>query len=89
MLVGWLVTVIRFNDLIEERCEGVVRIMRSSIDTDAGVSPLRSREDALLESESKSVSSVFACFPNCRSKAFLEKRSSSSWEVRKRSNVRW
>jgi hypothetical protein len=89
MLVGRLVTVIRFNDLIEERCEGVVRIVRSSIDSDAGVSPLRSREDALLEGESKSISSIFACFPNLGSKAFLEKRSSSSWEERKRSNVRW
>jgi len=42
----------------------------TGINTDTGVGPLGSREDALSESETELVSSVFALFPNFTSKAF-------------------
>jgi hypothetical protein len=69
VLVTGLVAVIRLNDLVEERSEGVVRIVGSSIDTDSGISPLGTGEDALLEGETEFISSVLALFPDLRSKA--------------------
>jgi len=45
--------------------------MGSSINTDTGASPLRSREDGLSEGETEFISSVFALVPDFWSKAFL------------------
>lgn len=87
MLVGGLVSVIRLNDLIEERSEGVVRIVGSGIDTDSGISPLGAREDALLEGETEFVSSIFALFPNSGGKALGKEGLGSSGEVRKSVDV--
>ena len=82
MLVRGLVSVVGLDDSIEEGGEGVVGVMGTSIDTDSGISPLGSREDALLEGETKFVSSIFALLPNLRSEALGKEGLGSSGEVR-------
>ena len=69
VLVSWLMTVISLDDLVHEWSEGIVRVVRTSINTDARVSPLGTREDGLSESETEFISSVFALFPNILGKA--------------------
>jgi len=89
VLVSWLMTVVRLDDLVHEWSEGIVRVVRTSINTDARVSPLGTREDGLSESETEFISSVFALFPDILGKAFLEERSATGWEVWHTSNVLW
>jgi len=71
MFVRWFMSVIGFDDFVEEWGKGVVGVVRSSINTNTGVSPFRSGEDGLSEGETEFISSVFALIPNALSKAFL------------------
>jgi len=71
MFVRWFMSVIRFNDFVEEWGKSIVGVVGSSINTDTGASPLRSREDGLSEGETEFISSVFALIPNALGKAFL------------------
>jgi hypothetical protein len=71
MFVRWLVAVIGLDDFVEEWGKGVVGVVRSSINTDTGVSPFRSGEDGLSEGETEFISSVLALIPDFLSKAFL------------------
>jgi len=87
VLVGGLVAVVGLDDLVHERSEVIVRLMRASIDTDAGVSPLGTREDALLESEAVLVLTVLALFPNITGEALVEERLGASGEVRESFDV--
>ena len=89
MLVSLLVTVVRFDDLVHEWGEGVVRVVGSSVNSDTGVGPFTSREDALSESESEFISSILALLPNILGKALLEEGSSSSWEHWESFNILW
>jgi hypothetical protein len=89
VLVSWLVTVISLDDLVHEWGEGIVRVVGSSVNSDTGVGPFTSREDALSESESEFISSILALLPNILGKALLEEGSSSSWEVRHSFNILW
>ena len=89
VLVSWLMTVIFLDDLIHEWSEGIVRVVRTSINTDARVGPLGTGEDGLSESETEFISSVFALFPDILSKAFLEERSATGWEVWHTSDILW
>jgi hypothetical protein len=81
VLVSWLMTVIGFDDLVEEWGKGVVGIVGSSVDADTRVGPFGSREDSLSESETELISSVFALLPEISGEKLLKKRSSSGWEV--------
>jgi len=89
VLVSWLVSMVRLDNLVHEWSEGVVGIVGSSINTDTGVSPLGSREDSLSESEAELISSILALFPHISGEALLEKGSSSSWEVWETFDVFW
>ena len=89
MLVRWLVTVVRLNDLVEEWSEGVVRVVGTSIDTDTGVSPLRSGHDGLSESETVLVSSIFALLPDFWGEALGEEGFGAIWEVWHVNDVLW
>jgi len=89
MFVRWFMSVIGFDDLVEEWGESIVGIVGSSIDTDTGVSPFRSGEDGLSESETEFISSIFALLPNVFGEAFLQKRTATGWEVWHTSNVIW
>lgn len=71
MFVRWFMSVIGLDDFVEEWGKSIVGVVRSSINTDTGVSPLRSREDGLSEGETEFISSVFALVPDLLRKAFL------------------
>lgn len=58
------VLVIVLNDLVEERSEGLVGVVRAGVATNAGVGVLGSREDGLTESESVLVLLVLQLVPN-------------------------
>ena len=81
MLVIDTMSVVSLDDLVHEWGESIVRVVGSSVDTNTRVGPLGTGEDSLFERETIFVSSVFAGFPDIWGKAFLEERSSSSWEV--------
>ena len=87
VLVRGLVAVVGLDDLVEERGKGVVRVVGASIGADTGVGPLRAREDALLEGEAESVSSVLALLPDGGSEALGEERGGTSGEVREAGDV--
>ena len=67
MLVSGGVGVIRLDDFIKEGGKGVEALVASSIDTDTGVGPFATGEDALLEGEAILVLSVLAGIPNVTS----------------------
>jgi hypothetical protein len=72
VLVGGLVTVVSLDDLVHEGGKVVVRLVGTSVHTDARVGPLGAREDGLLESESVLVLSVLALLPDVLSEALVE-----------------
>jgi len=86
VLVLLRVTVVLVDDLVEEGSESVVGVVRSSVDTDAGVGPLGSGEDGLLEGESELVLGVLELLPNLGSKASGQEGLGASGEVRKVGN---
>lgn len=49
MLVIWSMLMVLLNDLIEELVEALVRVMRTSVETDSGVKILDTRENTNLE----------------------------------------
>mgnify|MGYP000323950432 FL=1 len=49
VLVGLAMAVVLLDQLVEERGESVVGVVGSSVDADAGVGPLGTREDGLFE----------------------------------------
>jgi hypothetical protein len=89
MLVLLGVAVILVDDLVEEGSEGIVRIVRSSINTNTWVGPFAARVDSLLESESKLVLLVLELLPNLRSEALGKERLCSSGEVGEVSDLIW
>ena len=82
VLVGGGVGVIRLDDLVEERSEGVETLVAASVHTDTGVGPFATGEDTLLESISILVFSIFAGIPHVTSENLGEKRLSSTREER-------
>lgn len=64
VLIGGLVAVIVINNFIEKRSEGVVRVVRASVQTDTRVGPLASGEDGLSKGESILICLVLALLPN-------------------------
>lgn len=64
VLVADLVTVVVLNDLVEEVVEGGVGVGGTSIDTDAGVEVLATREDASLEGNSSGIALVMVLVPD-------------------------
>jgi hypothetical protein len=89
MLISLGVTVIILDNFIEKWGESIVRIVRSGINTNTGVSPLGSREDSLLESEAKFIFLVLACSPDIWGKAFTEDGFGTGWEVWHTSDGLW
>lgn len=89
VLVSWLVTVVSLNDLVHEWSEVIVRLVGTSVDTNARVGPLGTREDSLFESESVLVLSVLALLPDVLGEALVEERFGASWEVWHTLDVRW
>jgi hypothetical protein len=87
VLISLVVAVIFINYFIEERSEGVVRVVGASVDTDARLSPLGARVDSLLKCESILIFLVLELFPKLGSKAAGEERLSSSGEVREISDL--
>jgi len=87
VLVGGLVAVVGLDDLVHEGSEVIVRLMGASIDTNAGVGPLGTREDSLLESEAVLVLTVLALFPHIAGEALVEERLGARREVRESSDV--
>jgi hypothetical protein len=87
VLVSGSVTVILLDDLVHEGGEIVVRLVGTSIDTNTGVSPLGTREDSLLESETILVLAVLALFPDIAGEALVEKRLGTGGEVGEALNV--
>ena len=82
VLVGGGVGVIRLDNLVEERSEGVETLVAASVNTDSGVGPFATGEDTLLESISILVFSIFAGIPHVTSENLGEKRLSSTREER-------
>ena len=58
---------ILLDDLVKERGESVKALVAASIDTDTGVGPFATGEDALLEGEAILILSVLAGIPNVTS----------------------
>lgn len=81
VLVGGLVAVVDFNDLVHEGSEVVVRLVGASIDTDAGVGPFGAGEDSLLEREAVLVLAVLALLPDVTGKALGEEGGCAGGEV--------
>jgi len=74
MLVSGGVTVVLLDDLVEERSEGVVTLVATSVNTDARVGPLAAGEDSLLEGESALVNAILALLPHVTSENLGEER---------------
>jgi len=89
VLVGLGVTVVLLDDLVEKWSESVISFVASSIDTNTRVGPLAAREDALLESVSKSVSLVLALLPHIAGEGLGEERGSATWEVWVLGDLTW
>jgi hypothetical protein len=87
MLILFPVTVIFINYFIEERSKGVVRVVRTSINTNARLSPLAARINGLSKCESILIFLVLQLFPKFGSEALCEERLSSSGEIRKISDL--
>lgn len=82
MLGRLAMLVIVKDDLVEERSEHSVGVVRSSVNTNAGISVLAAREDSLSEGEAMLVSLVLELVPDGRSEVFLEERLGSFGELR-------
>ena len=81
VLVAGAMAVIVLDDLVEERGECIVSFVTSGIYADAGVGPLATREDALLESISEWVLFVLALFPDVTGEGLGEQRGGAGWEI--------
>ena len=81
MFVAWAVSMVILDDLIEKWCECIKSFVTTSINADAGVGPLASREDALLESISEWVLFVLALFPDVTGEGLGEQRGGAGWEI--------
>ena len=87
VLISGLVAVIVINNFIEKRSEGVVRIVRASVNTDTGLGPLASGEDGLLKCESKLIFLVLELLPDLLVKAAGEEGLGACGEVRQVSDL--
>jgi hypothetical protein len=72
VVIGFFVSVVFFNNLIEKRSEGSVRIVGSSVDSDSRIDVLASREDAGLERNTASVFLVLEFIPDISSEVSHE-----------------
>ena len=77
------------DDLVEKRSEGVVAFVAAGVDTDAGVGPFATREDALLEGEAVLVLLVLAFIPNVASQHLGKERLGSTGEEGELSDLSW
>ena len=89
MLISLAVAVIFINNFIEERSKGIVRVVRTSINTDARLSPLRARENSLSKCESILIFLVLELLPKLRGKAFGEEGLCATREVGEVSDLVW
>jgi hypothetical protein len=64
MLICLFVAMILFNYTIKKLFEFGVRIMGTSVATNAGIKILNTREDTGLEGNARSISMVFVLIPN-------------------------
>ena len=87
MLVSGLVAVVLLDNLVHQQGEGLVRVVTSSVDTDAGVNVLGTREDCLTESETESILEVGTLVPDLSSQELAQKRLGSSREHGEASDV--
>lgn len=74
MLVGLLVAVVLLDDLVEQVSESSIRIVRASIQTNAGVEVLDAREDARLERHTARILLVLVLLPNVLGEVLREQR---------------
>ncbi len=87
MLILLLVAVIFINNFIEQRSEGVVRVVGASVNTDAGLGPLGAGEDGLLKCESMLIFLVLKLLPDGSGEALLQEGLCAGGEVREVSDV--
>ncbi len=81
MLISLAVSVIFIYYFIEERSEGVVRVVRTGIDTDTRLSPLAARIDGLLKCESILIFLVLQLFPEFGGQALAKQGFGTCGEV--------
>ena len=82
MLVRWFVTVVLLDDWIKELSEGGVRVVRTGVDTDAGIEVLDSREDAGPERDTGSIGLVLILLPDCLGQVLGQRGLCAFWEER-------
>jgi|DEB0MinimDraft_12_1074336.scaffolds.fasta_scaffold04204_7 hypothetical protein len=75
-------TMVLLNDLVEQRGEGCVRFVGSSIHTDARVDVLAPGEDGILEGEPMGIRLASKLVPNLRGKELAQERASTCREYR-------
>jgi len=81
MLIVLSVSMIFKNNLVEQGSEVVISLMGSGVDTDAGVGPLGTGEDGLLEREAELVFLVVELVPDVLGQVSAEGRLGSTGEV--------
>ena len=79
------VAMVLLNDLIHKWSKGCVRVMRASIDTDARVDILASRQDGSSEAETTAIETVFKLIPDVSRQVLAEKGGCSLGEGREAS----
>lgn len=67
-------TVVFFDDFVKKRSENSIRISRSSVDTNVGVSVSDSRCNKLLESESSVILDISELIEHFGCEIFLQER---------------
>ena len=81
VFISLSVAVIFIYYFIEERSEGVVRVVRTSVDTDARLSPLAAGIDGLLKCESILIFLVLQLFPDLGGQALAKQGFGTCGEV--------
>jgi len=70
------------DDFVEKGSKGVVALVATSVDTNAGVGPFATGEDALLEGEAKLILLVFASIPHVTCQDLGKERFGAAGEMR-------
>jgi hypothetical protein len=89
VLVRRRVSVVVRDDLVEQRSKSVETFVTASVNTDSGVGPFGSRENAFSEGVAVLVLAVLALLPHIASEALREERGSSAGEVWEGFDVLW
>ena len=80
VVVGWLVTVVVLDDLVEELVELEVRALGSSVNTDSRVEVLAAREDAGLEADTLVILLILVFIPDLLGQVLGAERLGAFWE---------